>query len=163
VSRQAEAAESEGTPLTAEQRRLVKDTRRAGLRVTHSLSPAEEDALCQELIRFDDLSMSEQENELDQPDSTWSQYLWQYDGHFLTILGRITPVRAPAPLPPAICSRQAVRPRPRAFRTRRRRGNGGARDRPRPSADDDDPHDARRGPAPAGAQPEPLVAPEALA
>jgi hypothetical protein len=134
--------ELDGELLTGEQRRLIRDARRAGFHVRHALTPAESETLSAELGRFDELSMSEQEAELEQPDSPWKDYLWEYDGFGLTIFGRVASRRAPVPRTPAGVM-LLVRPRAREVRPRRRRRTGGSRDRPRPS-DDDDPDPARR-------------------
>jgi hypothetical protein len=133
----------DGTLLTGEQQRLSREARRAGLHVRHALTPAESETLSDELDRFDELSSREQAEELEQPDSPWQDYLWEYDGFGLTILGRVAPLRAPTSLP-LVRTPLRVRPRARAVRPRRRRTTGGSRDRPRPSADDDEADPARR-------------------
>jgi hypothetical protein len=128
--------EFDGVPLTGEQLQMLREARRAGLHVRHSLTQAEEEELSTRLRHFDELSASEQEAELDRADSPWQGYLWEYDGFGLTVLGRVTPLRAPGPRP-LMRSPQRARPRARATRPRRRRSAGGSRDRPR-LADDDE-------------------------
>jgi hypothetical protein len=72
VKRSTEAAGPDATPITGEQRRLVKEWLRAGFRVSARFSHAEAAELSARLRRFDQLSTREQEAELNRPDSPGS-------------------------------------------------------------------------------------------